>query len=238
MLQSKLPDPGKGKGKNQISASWGESIKSKAIPSGMNALSKSPPPPPLPPDNIDRCIRNKTSANGTIFLWKRRRKGSNVAHVSQGGGGGGRGWNWNMYFTSVEIGSQLRCVLMPRVYYVRGLIAEMRLILWSYGISIDNLNCLQPCRDGFYGKECRMLCPECSKHVIGACHKQHGNCACSPGYHGYLCLDSCAVGFYGVDCLNTCTCKKESICDHVGGSCMDISFARLSLVIDLQVEEV
>ena len=82
-----------------------------------------------------------------------------------------------------------------------------------------------------------MVCPECSKHVIGACHKQHGNCACSPGYHGYLCLDSCAVGFYGVACLNTCTCKKESICDHVGGSCMDIIFARLSLVIDLQVEE-
>ena len=52
-----LPDPGKGK--NQISAPRGKSIKSKATPSGMNALSKSPPPPPTPPDNIDRCINSK-----------------------------------------------------------------------------------------------------------------------------------------------------------------------------------
>ena len=40
--------------RHQISAPWGESIKSKATPSGMNALSKSPHPPPR--DNIDRCI--------------------------------------------------------------------------------------------------------------------------------------------------------------------------------------
>ena len=50
MLLSKLPDPGKGKGKNQISAPWGQSIKSKAT-----SLSKSPPthaPPPLPSPGI------------------------------------------------------------------------------------------------------------------------------------------------------------------------------------------
>ena len=33
---------------NQIFAPWGESIKSKATFSGMNALSKSPSPPPSP----------------------------------------------------------------------------------------------------------------------------------------------------------------------------------------------
>ena len=33
---------------NQISAPWGESIKSKATPLGMNALSKSPHSPPPP----------------------------------------------------------------------------------------------------------------------------------------------------------------------------------------------
>ena len=45
--------------RHQISAPWGKSIKSKATPSGMNALSKSPPllpPPPFPWDNIHRCI--------------------------------------------------------------------------------------------------------------------------------------------------------------------------------------
>ena len=39
-----IADPGKGK--DQISAPWGESRQSKATPSSMNALSKSPPPPP------------------------------------------------------------------------------------------------------------------------------------------------------------------------------------------------
>ena len=44
-----IADPGKGK--DQISAPWGESRQSKAIPSSMNALSKytTPAPPPPPP---------------------------------------------------------------------------------------------------------------------------------------------------------------------------------------------
>ena len=47
MTYVKLPDPGKGK--NQIFAPWGESRLSKATPSGINALSKSPPTPAPPP---------------------------------------------------------------------------------------------------------------------------------------------------------------------------------------------
>ena len=139
MLQSKLPDPGKGKGKNQISAPWGESIKSKAVPSGMNALSKSPPPaPPSPRITLIGACVTKHLQLGPFFSENDEEKVVMWLMYHREGERGGRGWNWNMYFTSVEIGLQLRCVLIPRVYYVRGLIAGMRLILWSYGISIDN----------------------------------------------------------------------------------------------------
>ena len=65
----KLPDPGKEK--NQIFAPWGESIKSKPTPSGMNALSKSPPPFPSLRDNIDRCMTKAWAACGSRNFFKR-----------------------------------------------------------------------------------------------------------------------------------------------------------------------
>lgn len=78
----------------------------------------------------------------------------------------------------------------------------------------------QPCKDGLYGQECKMSCPLCSRHVSGPCNKQHGNCSCTPGYHGYQCYDDCPLQLFGPGCKESCLCHKDLLCYHVDGTCL------------------
>lgn len=95
----------------------------------------------------------------------------------------------------------------------------------------------QPCGDGFYGNGCNTPCPVCSSHVIGPCEKAHGNCSCSPGYEGYLCLDDCALDRYGLHCKLACECSAGDLCHHINGMCLDLSRGRFSLIVDDSIDD-
>lgn len=91
---------------------------------------------------------------------------------------------------------------------------------------------LQPCEDGFFGLECKTPCTICSRHVIGPCGKVHGNCSCSPGYHGYRCYDDCALDRYGLHCKEVCECSVDELCHHINGMCLDLSRGKFSLIVN------
>ena len=96
---------------------------------------------------------------------------------------------------------------------------------------------LQPCEDGFYGKECNTPCPVCSSHVIGPCKKAHGNCTCSPGYQSYLCLDDCPLDRYGLHCKADCECAVSELCHHINGLCLDLSRGKFSLIVNETLDD-
>ena len=73
--------------------------------------------------------------------------------------------------------------------------------------------------------------------MIGPCEKAHGNCSCSPGYQGYLCLDDCALDRYGLHCKLTCECSASDLCHHINGMCLDLSRGRFSLIVNDSIDD-
>ena len=73
--------------------------------------------------------------------------------------------------------------------------------------------------------------------MIGLCEKAHGNCSCSPGYQGYLCLDDCALDRYGLSCKLTCECSASDLCHHINGMCLDLARGRFSLIVDDSIDD-
>lgn len=73
--------------------------------------------------------------------------------------------------------------------------------------------------------------------MIGPCEKAHGNCSCSPGYQGYLCLDDCALDRYGLHCKLACKCSAGDLCHHINGMCLDLSRGRFSLILNDSIDD-
>ena len=73
--------------------------------------------------------------------------------------------------------------------------------------------------------------------MIGPCEKAHGNCSCSPGYQGYLCLDDCALDRYGLHCKLACDCSAGDLCHHINGMCLDLARGRFSLIVDDSIDD-
>ena len=95
----------------------------------------------------------------------------------------------------------------------------------------------QHCEDGFCGQDCNTPCPICSSHVLGPCEKSHGNCSCSPGYQGYLCLDDCDLKHYGLQCKMPCECSADELCHHINGMCLDITQGKFSIIVNDSMED-
>ena len=72
---------------------------------------------------------------------------------------------------------------------------------------------------------------------MGPCEKAHGNCSCSPGYQGYLCLDDCALDRYGLHCKLACECPAGDLCHHINGMCLDLARGRFSLIVDDSIDD-
>lgn len=73
--------------------------------------------------------------------------------------------------------------------------------------------------------------------MIGVCEKAHGNCSCSPGYQGYLCLDDCALDRYGLHCKLACECSAGDLCHHINGMCLDLARGRFSLIVNDSIDD-
>ena len=73
--------------------------------------------------------------------------------------------------------------------------------------------------------------------MIGPCEKAHGNCSCSPGYQGYLCLDDCALDRYGLHCKLVCECSADDLCHHINGICLDLARGRFSLIVNDSIDD-
>ena len=110
---------------------------------------------------------------------------------------------------------------------------------------IDTTNCASAicndlgfcaaCKVGYYGVDCKGLCPGCE----AGCSQANGFCdTCIPGYYGdkchrkcFHCLEGachkvsgvcekgCPLGRYGENCETVCPCVKGIACDATTGEC-------------------
>uniref|UniRef100_A0A1Y9J0J9 EMI domain-containing protein n=1 Tax=Anopheles quadriannulatus TaxID=34691 RepID=A0A1Y9J0J9_ANOQN len=77
-------------------------------------------------------------------------------------------------------------------------------------------HCLQRCRNGTWGVNCRNRC-HCQNY--SHCDTKTGHCRCNEGWMGKYCETPCPSGFYGTMCVSKCNCTTRS-CHPQTGMCM------------------
>ncbi|XP_053663400.1 laminin subunit beta-1-like [Anopheles marshallii] len=76
--------------------------------------------------------------------------------------------------------------------------------------------CLQRCRNGTWGVNCRNRC-HCQN--FAHCDTKTGHCRCTEGWMGKYCETPCAAGYFGTMCVSKCSCSTRS-CHPQTGICM------------------
>uniref|UniRef100_A0A182Y0P4 Uncharacterized protein n=1 Tax=Anopheles stephensi TaxID=30069 RepID=A0A182Y0P4_ANOST len=77
-------------------------------------------------------------------------------------------------------------------------------------------HCLQRCRNGTWGVNCRNRC-HCQNY--SHCDTKTGHCRCNEGWMGKFCETPCPEGFFGTMCISKCNCTTRS-CHPQTGICM------------------
>lgn len=87
-------------------------------------------------------------------------------------------------------------------------------------VSLIFLNGVIACAPGWYGDDCKDVCPKnCLDKV---CDVKDGRCNnCSVGWMGSDCESSCQKGNYGKDCAFVCKGYCKDGCNKVNGTCDD-----------------
>ncbi|XP_058122439.1 uncharacterized protein LOC131293312 [Anopheles ziemanni] len=79
-------------------------------------------------------------------------------------------------------------------------------------------HCLQRCRNGTWGVNCRHRC-HCQNY--SHCDTKTGHCRCADGWMGKYCETPCPEGTYGTMCVSKCSCSGR-LCHPQTGLCLPV----------------
>ncbi|KAI1901035.1 hypothetical protein AGOR_G00056000 [Albula goreensis] len=88
----------------------------------------------------------------------------------------------------------------------------------------NGTKCDQPCAPGFFGENCKDVCPPCKDGHY--CNRIDGKCShCNPGWIGDRCEMKCPNGTYGENCENDCSHCFNGDCHFATGNvCVTLDF--------------